>query len=623
MSEEPKIIFRVPRLRAWQRVFLAALFLVPLALSSTVFNSLGAPEDTERAEAAEAAEAGAEQPTPEELGWEELYAYVVTEDGQFDVPFYNEALAEVSRCGRGTYVRLESWEPFVSDNGGQFCHIYLDGTYGYIAADALSDDQSDIIQETQVYVRTSVNLLQEPDSVAVGSLARKGEMLRVVGYDYLRPDGMVHMYEVKLGTEIGWIQADYVVDTYAKAQEYWNNENDVYSDHVWRGDNYGGGNAADLDYWPHEKGDFSEEGNVMPESVYALYIPTYAATPAGVEAYLDMAKGTAVNTFVVTVFGEGELAYDSSVISRYGLLDKYSVPNTSAEFGQAMKKLQDAGYYTVARIVAFNDDDLALAYPEWAITDRAGQPKQINGSYWPSLYCREVWELKAALALEAVDKFGFGEVQFDYVRFPDYIQNYEEEGSVDLKNTYDESKAQALQRFLIYATDLIHAHGAYVAADVFGETSNNYVAPYGQYWDAISTVVDVICGMPYPDHYSSYYRNGEYYQPYRHPYTTLHDWGIHVAMRQAECSSPAIVRTWMQTWDDEDYSYDEKAIQREIVALYDLDITGGYMPWHSYGSLPLAENIGNAIDFDYYELYLQAEEEGILLSELLDVDTSQ
>jgi hypothetical protein len=428
---------------------------------------------------------------------------------------------------------------------------------------------------------------------------------------------------VKLGTEIGWIHSDYVVATYAEALEHWDNEDNVYATHVSRGDAYGGGDAADLDYWPHEKGDFSQEGNVMPDSCYALYVPVYASNPTAIQDFLDMAEGTEVNTFVFTIFDDGELAYASDWIASYGILDDYYVENTQEEFAQTIQMVKDAGYYTVARITTFKDYVLAQAYPEWSITDLNGNPMEINYSYWPSVFCRDVWQLKVGLALEAVDTFGFNEIQFDYIRFPDYIINYEEEGNVDLKNTYAESKAQAVQRFLVYATDLIHSHGAYVSADVFGETSNTYVAPYGQYWVAISNVVDVISGMPYPDHYSSYYTNGEYYRPYKHPYNTLYDWAKHVAQRQAECSSPAIVRTWIQTWDDSDYAYDELAIKRQIVALYDADITGGFMPWHSYGSVEVADNLGDAIDYDYYALYQQALETGEKLSQAMGIDTTE
>ena len=605
------------RLKVWQRMFIVLGVVILLGVSSTLFVDRGARDGGTAAE-------NGDLPTPEELGWEEdLYAYVVSGEGELTVPLFSEALAQNSRIGRGSYVRLESWEPFVSEDEERYYHIFYDGAYGYVLCENLTDDRSDILQETQVYVRTSVNLLNEPEGLSLGQLAQKGDLLRIVGYDYLLPSGEVNMYEVKLGTDIGWIHSDYVTATYAEALELWNNEDNVYNRHILRGDAYGGGDAAELDYFPHRKGDFSAQGNVMPESCYSLYISISTSTPEQVRQYLELAKGTAVNTFVFTIYDDVELAYDSDVAAEYGLLDAYSVKNTKEEFAESVRMVQEAGYYTVARITAFNDYFFSVAHPEWSITDHAGQPIMINGSYWPSVYCREVWEYKVGLALEVVDTFGFNEIQFDYVRFPDYIINYEEEGTVDLKNTYDESKAQAVQRFLIYAADAIHAHGAYISADVFGETSNNYVAPYGQYWPAISTVVDVISGMPYPDHYSSYYKNGEYYRPYKHPYGTLYDWAVHVVQRQSECSSPAIVRTWLQTWNDADYNYDETAVQRQIVALYDAGITGGYMPWHSYGSLAISDNLGSAIVPDYYALYQEAEAQNKTLSEYMGVNTDE
>ena len=617
MSQNITSTRRRRRLKVWQRLFIALAVLLLLGLSSTLFL------DFSKTETAESPAPDAPGETePETRGWEdELYAYVVAGEGELTVPFYNEALAQEGECGRGTYVRLESWEPFVSEGGDEYYHVFVDNRYGYIPCQYISDDRSDVIQETQVYVRTTVNLLNEPDSLSIGQLAQKGDLLRIMGYDYILPNGKVNMYEVKLGTEIGWIHSDYVSMSYAEALENWNNDDNVYATHVLRGDTYGGGDAAELDYWPHEKGDFSEDGNIMPDSCYCLYVSISTSTPEQIDEYLALAEGTAINAFVFTVYDDVELAYDSAVAAEYGLTDKYSVKNTTEEFAESIRKVQDAGYYTIARITAFNDYYFAMTYPEWSITDLNGQPITVNGSYWPSVYCREVWEYKVALAAEAVDTFGFNEVQFDYVRFPDYIINYEEDGSVDLKNTNNESKAQAVQRFLIYAKDILHSHGAYISADVFGETSNNYVAPYGQYWPAISTVVDVISGMPYPDHYTSYYTSRGMYRYYEHPYETLHDWGVHVQMRQAECSSPAIVRTWVQTWDDPGYAYDSLAIQREILGLYDADIIGGYMPWHGSGNLIVADDLTGAIDPDYYALYLEAEEADKLLSDYMEIDT--
>jgi len=135
----------------------------------------------------------------------------------------------------------------------------------------------------------------------------------------------------------------------------------------------------------------------------------------------------------------------------------------------------------------------------------------------------------------------------------------------------------------------------------------------------------VISGMPYPDHYNSYYTNKGMYRYYEHPYATLYDWGIHVRMRQSECSSPAIVRTWLQTWDDYSYEYDSLAIQREILGLYDSGITGGYMPWHGLGNLEVQEDLVGAIDPDYYALYLEAkaQDEDMLLSDYMHIDTGE
>lgn len=601
------------RLKVWQRLALVLLLVVLLSFSSTLFTDFHLPKTAEAT------------PSPADgSGWTDpVYAYVIAEDGSFTAPFYNEALAVSFQCGRGTYLEVESWTPFVAENGTEYYHVYLNGQYGYILCDNLSDDKSDVLQETQVYVRTTVNLLAEPNSLEMGTLVNKGDLLRIVGYDYLRESGQVNMYQVKAGEELGWIHSDYVVSTYVDSLENWTNENRVYEDHVYRGDQYGGGDAADLDYWPHEKGDFSDVGNTMPESCNALYLPPSDCKPEKVAQYLALAEGSAVNTFVITIFDDGEIAFPSETMEDYGLGNSYGCQNTLEEFTEAIQMIQDAGYYLVGRITCFKDGVLAQAYPEWAITDLAGNPMEINYGYWPSVFCREVWELKVSLAVEVVDDYGFNEIQFDYIRFPDYIINYEENGTADLKNTYGESKAQAVQRFLIYAKDILHDHNAYISADVFGETSNTYVAPYGQYWVAISTVVDVISGMPYPDHYSSYWSGGEYYRPYKNPYKTLNDWALHVSMRQEECSSPAIVRTWIQTWDDADYDYDELAMQRQITALYDEGITGGWMPWYSLGTILIADKLEGVIAEDYYALYQEAVAEGVTLSEYMGIDTSE
>ena len=249
-----------------------------------------------------------------------------------------------------------------------------------------------------------------------------------------------------------------------------------------------------------------------------------------------------------------------------------------------MKKLKDAGYYVIGRITAFNDPNLAADHPECVVADLSGRPLKIGGMYWPSVYSRDVWQYKVDLALEAAETMGFNEIQFDYVRFPDGTWDYDEAGTIDYHNDNDESKAQAVQRFLQYAADRLHGAGVYVSADVFGECAEKYVTAYGQYWAAISGVVDAISAMPYPDHYSA---SGSWL-PWEHPYETMKTFGEKAAARQQETPSPAAVRTWIQCYNAirEPYNtYGPDEIAAQIRALNDTGNTGGYMTWNAASSL--------------------------------------
>ena len=212
-----------------------------------------------------------------------------------------------------------------------------------------------------------------------------------------------------------------------------------------------------------------------------------------------------------------------------------------------------------------------------------------------------MWEYNVALAVEAVKEFGFNEIQFDYVRFPDRTYSLEQNGTINLNNTYNESKAMAIQLFLMYACDEIHKVGAYVSADVFGESANSYVTGYGQYWPAISNVVDVISAMPYPDHFNAHdYGIKEYV--WEVPYKLLKSWGASVVIRQEETTTPAVVRTWIQAYNtikSPYVIYDADKISEQIEGLYENGLTGGYITWNSASSLSKYKEISSAFKKEY------------------------
>ena len=272
------------------------------------------------------------------------------------------------------------------------------------------------------------------------------------------------------------------------------------------------------------------------------------------------------------------VSYASPVMQQYSPSAYAAAQDTMEGFKANVQKLRDAGYYVIGRITVFNDAHLAADHPEYVISDLNGTPLKISSMYWPSAYNRTVWQYKVDLALEAA-ALGFNEIQFDYIRFPDGAYKYEQAGTIDYKNTYGESKAQAVQRFLIYAAQRLHDAGYYISGDVFGECANAYVTACGQYWPAISSVVDAISGMPYPDHYSA---QGDY-KPWEHPYTTVHNFGESAMARQSETASPGAVRTWIQCYNAirEPYNhYGAAELADEVRALRDAGCTGGFMTWN-------------------------------------------
>ena len=159
----------------------------------------------------------------------------------------------------------------------------------------------------------------------------------------------------------------------------------------------------------------------------------------------------------------------------------YKYGNNSMEsYKEGIKKLKDAGFYTIGRITVFKDSWFVKDNPDVAILDkRTGKP--FDSGRWPSAFNRKVWEFNVSLAKEAVKEFGFNEIQFDYVRFPDRVVGQEKRGNLDFRNVYKEDKVQAIQAFLMYATDELHKLNVYVSADVFGESVNKYITAYGQY----------------------------------------------------------------------------------------------------------------------------------------------
>ena len=534
----------------------------------------------------------------------EVTKYLANDNYNVTLYSYNsetDELSENKTVARGSEVKAKMEEK-VTNNNNNYIKITLDKENYYVLENNLVDKKEEVVKEEYVYVRTPASVLENLEDPKIVDQGAKGEKMEVLSYDSIDENGKVNTYKVKTDDNEGYIYGKYIELTEEEAKK--NYEAEKYDEiHSKIKNSYGGGDAIDLDFYPVEKVSF--ENNKMPEAVYSLYLN--GGVIGSVDAYIEYAKTTKINAFVVDIVDDTAISYPSDVMKEISPTSYEKAINSVEDYKNAIQKIKDAGFYVIGRITVFKDSYYVTDHPENAISSKAtGEPFKHNSAYWPSAYSRDVWYYKVALAKEAIEWFGFNEINYDYVRFPDRMMSVE--NSVNLHNNYEESKVQAIQRFVQYATDEIHKVNAYVSIDVFGESTNgSYTTAYGQYWPAISNVADVISGMPYPDHFS----NGYYgiSKPWNHPYELLKAWATEAMKRQEECPTPAVVRTWIQAYDVMTYvdsngiDYNAENVTKEIEGLYDAGAMGGYITWNSGSNLSKYKLQKGAFDRDYYKEY--------------------
>lgn len=510
-----------------------------------------------------------------------IYEYSKNEDG-------TEVLNKSEDITRGTKISTKN-DKFTYEEKEYTLINYNDKEY-YVLTNELVDNNRDVVLEKSRFVRTSVTVYKNEVDSKIESFIKKGNELEILDYDKLLDNGNVNMYKIKKDDISGWVYAKYLVNDKDSALANYN-ENSVYDTHKDR--KYGsrelyGGKASTLDYYPYERVSF--ENNKLLETAKSMYLNAGSNVINNIDSYLDIAKNNGVNMIVVDI-KDGALAYSSEVAKEYSMTAYNTAINSNEKYKSAIDKIKEAGIYVVGRIVVFNDVHYGKDHPEDCITSSA------SSRLWPSAYSRGAWEYNVELAKEAIRTMGFNEIQFDYVRFPEDAYNMSVKGNTDFKNKYDEEKAEAVQNFLFYAVDQIHKEGAYLSVDVFGECSSEYVTAYGQYWPAISNIVDAISSMPYTDHFG---RNND---TWSNPYKTVYNWAVGAAKRQTEIPTPAIARTWITAYDTPYWNpkviYDASKISDQAKALVDAGLKGGFITWNSASSLSKYQQIKSAFNKDY------------------------
>ena len=509
----------------------------------------------------------------------------------YTIKTYNLDYTDAIEIPRGTKVIMYDKEYKKKDEEKKYNKINYENKDYYIDLNQLVELNESPILEKEIYVRTPVTIYKNSEDNTILGFVKKGEKLDIVGYDKLNK-GIANMYKVKYNNEEGYVYSKYLVRTKEEADKNYN-EDGVYDTHKDRKFSYElyGGKASNLDYYPFEKKEF--EDNPLLKDGKTIYMNGGNTVIPNVDEYIRIAKNSGINSIVVDI-KDGNLAYDSDVAIKYlcettERCTRAKGNNSYDRYKETIKKIKDANLYVIGRIVAFNDPYFAKSNPTEAILNSNG-----TATTWVSAYSRKAWEFNVSLAIEAIKEFGFNEIQFDYVRFPEASYSMSKNGQ-DFRNKYSEDKAEAIQNFIFYAVDQIHKYNAYVSIDVFGECSSTYVTAYGQYWPAISNIADVISAMPYPDHFATYSYGIPI--PWTEPYKTMLAWAKSAVARQKEIKTPAVARTWIQAYNaiHEPYNtYGPEQITSQINALKDAGLTGGYLTWNAASNVSKYEKLSSA-----------------------------
>ncbi len=345
---------------------------------------------------------------------------------------------------------------------------------------------------------------------------------------------------------------------------------------------------------PNANGD--SKSTRTPDPVKALYLNS-TSVRSKLDHYIELANKTEINAYVIDIkTDDGRITYDSELES----VNSANGDTPGFDIREVTKKLHDNGILVIARMVTFKDSTITKTRPELAIKTESGdvfKQKDSGGNYsmWLDATNKNAWEYIGDIAEEAI-AFGFDEIQFDYIRFPETsLYNYEinlEEG----KERHD-----AIEGFVRYVRNRL-PKDTLLTADVFGMpliASKDY-GQIGQTLETIGGSLDYICPMIYPSHFANNAKSGAMsngvgqaingitftkpdLDPYKVVYNTLIVGKSRVdKMEDYELNMRPYLQGFTASYLPSGYyqTYGAEAYRQQIQAVYD----AGYSEWIFWNS---------------------------------------
>ena len=323
----------------------------------------------------------------------------------------------------------------------------------------------------------------------------------------------------------------------------------------------------------HQTINVPQEIQLVPFTPKALYLSFYGIGDRTLrESALELLQETELNALVIDVKGDrGMIPYKSAIPLATEVGAQRII--TVKDAGGLIKSLREKGVYTIARIVVFKDNLLALRRPDLAVKTQGGEIwRDRENLAWVDPFQKEVWDYNIDIAIEAA-QYGFDEIQFDYVRFPDAIPP-----QFSMPNT-QENRVKAISGFLMEARKRLLPYNSFLSADIFGYVFWNLNDTHiGQTLEDLAFHLDYLSPMLYPSGFQ--YGIPGYRIPVTHSYEIVY---LSLKRAQERTRLPSVrFRPWLQAFRD--YAFDkryfeDKEIRDQINAVEKFG-SQGWMLWN-------------------------------------------
>lgn len=252
---------------------------------------------------------------------------------------------------------------------------------------------------------------------------------------------------------------------------------------------------------------------------------------------------------------------------------------------ELLRRLRFLNIFPIARLVVFQNNAMAEENPAWAIHTANGDLwRDKGGRKWLDPSNRDAWEYVAGVSREAIE-YGFGEINFDYFRFPS-------EGVKTAVYPFwqeSELKTEVINNAAAYLRDHIKKDNSEIkiTVDIFGYTfMRRHDLGIGQSAPALAAVFNAIYPMIYPSHYDA--GNFNFDNPANHPYEVMFQTLQKGREIFEEANQPFTnIRPWIQDFNV-GAVYTTEMVREQMKAIRDAGLAEGWLIWNPHNKYRMA-----------------------------------